>query len=286
MKTKNQIIRHTANCKFSDVDWQRVLDYCKKHYGSGVHRAQKPISNSTYEQFIEWIDNGYASGDIVNVGKVVGIIGDDTPEQTYLAAYLKDDRIIQEKLDVSHDSIRKAPKRERQRFLMAMDAESLSFNERLAKVVAKKEIPIFERIGFECKGKTYYGIADKLEDGMISFVFVVENRKLFKSVKFSSCDLSCFPIKKKGIDEIDSALAENGLRWNFNKRVLEERPKRVKVGETYWYINDRLKIVSGREDGKKTAAERLEAGNYFVNFSQAISAAIKIKDYLKDGGGL
>ena len=40
MKTLDQIYRYTSDCQFSDGDWQKILDYCRKLYGGGkIHKA-------------------------------------------------------------------------------------------------------------------------------------------------------------------------------------------------------------------------------------------------------
>ena len=40
MKTLDQIIRYTSQCRFPDDDWQKVLAYCRERFKGGkIHKA-------------------------------------------------------------------------------------------------------------------------------------------------------------------------------------------------------------------------------------------------------
>ena len=68
MKTLNQIYRYTADCRFSDEDWQRVLEYCRKRFKGGkIHKALYPKADSTYKQFRKWIETGLYGDSTVEV---------------------------------------------------------------------------------------------------------------------------------------------------------------------------------------------------------------------------
>ena len=88
MKTLNQIYRYTADCHFSDEDWQRVLEYCRKRFKGGkIHKALYPKADSTYRQFRKWIETGFGAGDMVSYGNTMGIVSSSTPASIVLAAY-------------------------------------------------------------------------------------------------------------------------------------------------------------------------------------------------------
>ena len=56
MKTLDQIIRYTSQCRFPDDDWQKVLAYCRERFKGGkIHKALSPISESSYDQFVNWL---------------------------------------------------------------------------------------------------------------------------------------------------------------------------------------------------------------------------------------
>lgn len=107
MKTLDQIIRYTSQCRFPDDDWQKVLAYCRERFKGGkIHKALSPISESSYDQFVNWLDSGFGSGDLVSYGKTMGVIGDCTPEITTLIAYCDyEGNLIAKKMNVQ-DALR------------------------------------------------------------------------------------------------------------------------------------------------------------------------------------
>ena len=278
MKTKEQVIRHIANCKFSDEDWGKVLEYCKKHKWTDIHRSQQPKDNSTYEQFTDWVDNGFGSGDIVYVGRVVGIVGDQLPTHTYLAVSINDEgRLVQEGWNIDAEKAKPAPKQERQKILAMMEAEQMMFNVRLAKMVRRKGVKPYERAEFTHWGKTCYGIASSVDDKKIRFTFIISDGKLKKDAIIRVGDAVFKPIGKKGINIISKVLAENGLMWDAHNHELVEVAKRAEIGGTYWYISDKFSVVSAIEYGKGISTERYEAGNYFMEFSEAFDLMMRIR---------
>lgn len=283
MKNKEQVARHIANCKFTDEDWGNVLEYCKRNRLSGMHRAQSPKEDSTFQQFMDWMENGYGSGDIVRVGKMVGIVGDQLPSSVYLSAYIGEDgKIVQEDVSVEADKVRLAPKQERLKFIDQMEDESMMFNVRLARMVRKKGVKPFERVEFEHWGKTCYGIAINVVDRKADFAFIISDGALKQNVSIRVGDAIFRQIRKKGIDTIDKTLAENGLMWDADTHELVPVAKRAVVGGTYWYISEKFSVVSAIEYGKGISTERYCAGNYFLNFSEAFDLMMRIRKTIND----
>jgi len=284
-KSKDQIVRHVANCKFPEDEWNLVLNYCKINYGSGIHKAIIPKSKSTFAQFKEWVERGFASGDIVSIGNSVGIIADQTPEATFISALLDENGVLtQDEIIVPLEKVKLAKKKEKKRLEDALDAELLVFNVRLSKLMKKKQARSFSRVEFEYEGRTIYGITGEISNNIIPFVAIVDDKggDVKTNIEIPIEKITFKDIRKKGVDKLSQSLSANGLRWNHESNVLEPIPRRATKGSTYWYINDRFKVVSGKEDGKPATDARYACGNYFVDFQKAFDLLIKINEIINE----
>lgn len=83
----------------------------------------------------------------------------------------------------------------------------------------------------------------------------------------------CTPLRPAGdtdIRRLHKAASDAG--WSFNERTKKFMmlPKRQRNNH-YWYMNDRLEIVSDIDNGSKKHSERFEVGNYFLGQTEALS---------------
>lgn len=80
---------------------------------------------------------------------------------------------------------------------------------------------------------------------------------------------------------ITAKMAEQGLRWNAEKKELEQIRWRAKEGEEYCYVGNQGIIMVDKEDGHCADKNRHDFGNYFRTQEQAEKAAELIKATLK-----
>ena len=274
MKTLDQIYRYTYDCRFPEEDWQKILTYCRERFKGGkIHKAKYPKSDSTYKQFMNWIDNGFGSGDMVSYGKTMGIVSHSTPESIHLAAYcdydgnliVKDMKI----LDASRLSLLDESRR--------IELNRLMFDKRLEFYVRRCEI------GELYTPKKYFYVAidsgynDLADVGMYlesdgckhHFLAFIKGNKLKMDCWIDAEYTPLRPAEDSEIQRLHAAASKAG--WSYNERLHQfvQIPSRGH-DNAYWYLNDRFEIVMDRDDGSRKHTERFNAGNYFVDNTEAV----------------
>lgn len=284
MKTKNQILRYVSQCSFPEDDWQQVLDYCREHFGGGnAHKSQHPLSESTYQQFLDWIDNGVGVGDIVSYGHTFGVVGGYSPKAAYLSAYLSfDGRLIVEKMDVDAGRLRIAKPKDAEKFNQLMADDSLRFSVKTSTLI-RAYIPTdgdFVRVS---KGRKILPAIFKADDGQrYHFYVVVSGKSIFENEIYNKDDVTILtPTKTENLRLLET-LFVNGLEWSVkDKKLREMSDKRAKKRERYYYITDTLDIESDADAYTKVHDRRFKCGNYFPNFQEAFRMREKIVDVIK-----
>lgn len=290
MKTSEQILRYISQCEFPKDDWQKVLDYCRGKFGGGkAHKSQNPLpdSQSTYEQFIDWIDNGIGVGEIVRYGHTLGIVGAYTPGCARLGAYLSfDSELICDTMDIAKSKIYKAN-----------DAEIALVKNKLAACALKFSVSLSTCVKtYQPKGGDIVRVTDgsnqtsaifRSNDGVSNYFYAyVDNGKVItdKEILMESATLS-LPTKTD-IQRLMVALAKNNLEWSARLRVLRhvEVSRAAKNGR-YWYVGDRFSVCSDLDKYTKLHDERHKCGNYFVSYQTAVLFAQKVQDLRKEIAG-
>lgn len=83
-------------------------------------------------------------------------------------------------------------------------------------------------------------------------------------------------------NRLENELKKIGLVWKKGLNRLEPIDFVAEKGTTYWYIDDRLKIVTATEQLNKTSHLRYLAGNYFTDYGRALEICDKIRELLKE----
>ncbi len=274
MKTLNQIYRYTTECRFPDEDWQEVLAYCRERFKGGkIHKSMNPVSTSTFQQFLSWIDNGYGAGDYVAYGNTMGIVKSSTPSGVVLAAYCDyEGNLIVNNMPVLH------PER-----LAPLDEERIRKFKRLM-YDAGKEFYVRSNIVSELyTPKKYFyvtfddgqsiepcvGMFLKSEDCKYYFVALLRNNK----IELNACVNSEYtPLKQAeetDIKRLHQAASDAGLSYNERTHQFIKNQKRG-GNNVYHYLNEKFEIVSDRDNGSSKHTQRYEAGNYFVDYTEAL----------------
>lgn len=275
MKTKDQILRYISQCVFPDDDWQKVLDYCRDKFGGGkAHRAIRPLPNSesTYQQFIEWIENGIGVGDIVRYGHTIGIIGAYTPGYARLAVYLSmDGELIENTIEIVKDKIYKANEFEENEIRRKLLCNGLEFSVSLSccvKAYQPKNGTIVRVTEGKNKTTAIFHCAD--EEYFYFYAYVDGDTV----IKDKECDRGSAVISvptKTDKDKLMAALANNKLEWLPRFKTLRAiELSRAKKNGRYWYLGDKFSICSDVDKYTTLHNERYKFGNYFVNYKEAI----------------
>lgn len=290
MKTKNQIVKYTSQCHFSEEDWQKVLGYCRERFGGGkAHKALRPISESTYEEFIDWVDNGYGVGDIVRYGHTIGIFGACTPGRSYLSAYLSlDGEIIENELEVSNNKVYKPEPEDEAKIKSILRSNELIFSVSLGCLTKayKPKNGDFVRISNDTTQTS--GIF-RISDGeyFYFYVYISSEDIVFKDYKVPVSSVTLSLPTKKDTERIQVALAKNKLEWAARIKVLRSVDNaRAKKGGKYWYFSERFSICGDIDMYTKKHNERHDNGNYFCSYDSALLFMQKARELRKKIAGV
>lgn len=280
MKKLHQIKRYISHCKFPDDDWQKVLAYCRERFSGGkVHRALSPISESTYEQFKEWLGTGLGSGDMISYGKTMGVIKTCTPEVTILAAYCDYDcNLIVKDMKVQNVERLKYLDLERQSKLRTLMYNSGYYYAEDVCTVIKMYTPkenYYVSYNNDITEVSGIGMYSKSDNNKYYFLAFLDKDGLHLNYEI---DINCTPlcqITDKEKARFHKALEKAGLTFNVRLNKLVKIPPRG--NNKYWYLNECFEIVQDKDTGGKRHSVRYDAGNYFTDYTQAILFMQEVK---------
>jgi hypothetical protein len=89
------------------------------------------------------------------------------------------------------------------------------------------------------------------------------------------------PCSESEYKRLKRELRKVGLVWKDKLHRLEPEEVKARVGDTYWYIDDKLSIVADKEKGGKSSHLRYIAGNYFTDYGIALEVCEKVREILK-----
>lgn len=280
MKTLDQIILHATNCSFSREDWGKVKEFCFNYENGGhVHKGKTPVSTSSYDDFLNWIEKGFGSGEIVRYGDMIGMIGDNTPDKTYLVAYYDFDRnvIVKEMKVLEPRRLQRATEEEEMGFRKAFFEAGWDYDVKEGRVsaVCTPKINLYYSYGDTNKGKSNVGIYVETKLGKYHFYCFLKDGKILIN---HWVDINCTPLRPatdKEIMKLQAAMKRKGVMFDPNRGGLLSKGK-------YWYMSDRLEVVMDKDDGKKKRhKDRYQAGNYFLSLESAAEFVKNVKRIMK-----
>lgn len=275
MKTREQILRYISQCGFQGDDWQKVLDYCRQRFGGGkAHKSPdlSPRSMSTYDEFIEWIDNGIGVGDVVRYGHTVGIIGAYTPNYAKLSAYLSfDGELIDNDMEIVKSKIYKATDEDKSLMKQKMVAKGLEFSVPLSRCIKAYQPKGGDVVSIANGDIQTTGIFRAKDEEHNYFYVYIDGDKVVKDMTCEVGSVVMSPPTKGEYRHFLAVLTKNNLEWNPRQCVLRLiEATRAPKGKKYWYINDRFRICADIDKYTKLHDERHKQGNYFVSYQSAV----------------
>lgn len=281
MKTLNQIFRYTFDCRFPDEDWQQVLAYCRKQFKGGkIHVSQHPKSDSTYQQFLDWVESGFGSGEFVSYGNTMGVVGSCTPSAITLAAYCDyDGNLIVNDMEVLE------PER-----LKPLDEARIL---KLKRLLFEKGVDFYVRHGrFEklyTPKKYFYAIIEnpnsdepnvgmflESDDSKYHFLAYLEGGELQMDCWIESNYTPLKPASDTDIKRLHSTATKQGLFYNERCHQFVKAPKKGK-NNVYWYLNENFELVMDRDNGSKKHLDRFKAGNYILDYTEGLLFMKEVK---------
>ena len=300
MKTKRQVIDFFKSNHFATAeDCEMVSLFCQNNCGLTpkdfpTFTTPGPINSQT---FIEWYRNGFGIGDIV-FEKETGsyyVVSNSSIANIQSCAILSNLCKTGKKwkpncveLDVT--TLSSIGEMENKAMIISLAEQGYEFDYE-KKTLRKKYIPeINERVEFSRENYIGLGVVRSINptENSIEFFcyFIYSDKKIGYSMHESGiCDVMSFqfnPMTVVAARRLNRELEKYGKVWNDKLHRIEPIDPKVAKGEKYWYISDKMTVVTDREKGTPTSHFRYIAGNYFKSYDEALEYLGKFHELLRD----
>ena len=249
------------------------------------------------QTFIEWYRNGFGIGDIV-LDEATGsyhVVNSSSISPVSSCAILSNlektgKKWKPEGIELDSTTLSSISEIDNKAMTIMLAEQGYEFDYE-KKTLRKKYLPeINERVEF-CRGN-YVGLGvvrsiNPVENSIEFFCyFIYSNKKIGYSMHESGlCDVMSFqfnPMTIVAARRLNRELEKLGKVWNDKLHRIEPVKLEVDKGEKYWYISDKMKIVTDREKGTPTSHFRYIAGNYFQSYEEALEYLGKFNEILRD----
>lgn len=286
MKTIFQVTQYISKYEFSEEDWPLVLALCHKYFTAGnFHKARWPKRNSTFNQFTDWIEHGFAPGDIVGYGKTMGILGGSCPDDICFVAYLDfDQKIIVQEMKIQ----------DKTRLKHLDEYDCLEFNKRMYEAgityIAKEnkiaELYTPEKNSVVVVGSNYDcnpPVGRFLESNGCEYHFsmLLKDGELQADVRIDFQYAPLNAANEKNSLRFQKAVTKEGYTFNARHNQYIRQPQRGEEN-VYWYLNDRFEIVRDKDNGTDKHEQRFLAKNYFLDYGYALEFMRAVKRLQED----
>lgn len=300
MKTKRQVIDFFKSNHFATAeDCEMVSLFCQNNCGLTpkdfpTFTTSGSINSQT---FIEWYRSGFGVGDIVFEKKTGSyyVVSSSSIANIQSCAILsnlcktgKKWKPNDVKLDVT--TLSSVSEIENKAMTISLAEQGYEFDDE-KKTLRKKYIPeINERVEFSRGNYIGLGVVRSINpvENSIEFFcyFIYSDKKIGYSMHESGiCDVMSFqfnPMTVVAARRLNRELEKYGKVWNDKLHRIEPIDPKVAKGEKYWYISDKMTVVTDREKGTPTSHFRYIAGNYFKSYDEALEYLGKFHELLRD----
>ena len=310
MKSQFQTLTFLSNYRpNSELDFDMIscfIDKFQKIPPKNLTFSDNPEAATLNSQtFLKWYEEGYGATDIVSYNNSYAILGNCTHDTINVIGTLSEGRIKACNTQATYQEISKTSPEEVESFLLTLTESRLQFNQSTLHL-SKKYIPkhqeriIFHSHDLSIKGLgviesihndnsitlfcyfKYPGLNNEQELGynmhednivnLHGYIFepMMEDDKRASTLDGVSCSR-----------RLNSELAKVGKVWKDKKKRIEPLNAKVKKGQTYWYISDKLEVIKTVEKDTPTCHHRYLAGNYFIDETAALIMLNKFHQLLR-----
>lgn len=300
MKTKRQVIDFFKSNHFATAeDCEMVSLFCQNNCGltpKDFPSVTTPGSINS-QTFIEWYRSGFGIGDIIFEKKTGSyyVVSNSSTTCIQSCAILsnlcktgKKWKPKNNELDAT--TLSNVSEIENKAMTISLAEQGYEFDYE-KKTLRKKYIPeINERVEFSRGNYIGLGVVRSINpiENSIEFFcyFIYSDKKIGYSMHESGvCDVMSFqfnPMTVVAARRLNRELEKYGKVWNDKLHRVEPIDPKVAKGEKYWYISDKMTVVTDREKGTPTSHFRYIAGNYFKSYDEALEYLGKFHELLRD----
>lgn len=300
MKTKRQVIDFFKSNHFATAeDCEMVSLFCQNNCGltpKYFPTVTTPGSINS-QTFIEWYRSGFGIGDIVfekETGSYYVVSNSSTiciQSCAILSNLCKTGKKWKPKNnELDATTLSNVSEIENKAMTISLAEQGYEFDYE-KKTLRKKYIPeINERVEFSRDNYIGLGVVRSINpvENSIEFFcyFIYSDKKIGYSMHESGvCDVMSFqfnPMTVVAARRLNRELEKYGKVWNDKLHRIEPIDPKVAKGEKYWYISDKMTVVTDREKGTPTSHFRYIAGNYFKSYDEALEYLGKFHELLRD----
>lgn len=277
-KLEDQVFRYVSFASFSTEDWRKVCLYCSRKGIKRLQKSQRPRSESTYRQFVEWFECGIGAGDVVKYEGLLALVSLWTPQYAKICAFMElDGNIVPCEKQVPPETLEKCGKRESDAFSYALRSQGYGFDVRSSVVYKHRNLSSGDIVTYEVSGTSGIGIVHECNENYIKFFFSIEDGMVLHSLEYERKAI----VFKRAIPQERDGLFVNlermGYQWSPKKKSLSKVLPKVMKGKMYYYLTDRFEIGKAVEDEKANSRLRYSNGNYFVTREEIEEFILKLK---------
>lgn len=249
------------------------------------------------QTFIEWYRNGFGIGDIV-FEKETGsyyVVSNSSIASIQSCAILSNlcktgKKWKPNSVELNATTLSSVSEIENKAMIISLAEQGYEFDYE-KKALREKYIPeINERVEFSRGNYIGLGVVRSINpvENSIEFFcyFIYSDKKIGYSMHESGvCDVMSFqfnPMTVVAARRLNRELERYGKVWNDKLHRVEPIDPKVAKGEKYWYISDKMTVVTDREKGTPTSHFRYIAGNYFKSYDEALEYLGKFHELLRD----
>lgn len=300
MKTKRQVIDFFKSNHFATAeDCEMVSLFCQNNCGltpKDFPTVTTPGSINS-QTFIEWYRNGFGIGDIV-FEKETGsyyVVSNSSITNIQSCAILSNlcktgKKWKPNNVELDATTLSSVSEIGNKAMTISLAEQGYEFDYE-KKTLRKKYIPeINERVEFSRGNYIGLGVVRSINpvENSIEFFcyFIYSDKKIGYSMHESGvCDVMSFqfnPMTVVAARRLNRELEKYGKVWNDKLHRIEPIDPKVAKGEKYWYISDKMAVVTDREKGTPTSHFRYIAGNYFKSYDETLEYLGKFHELLRD----
>lgn len=273
-----------------------------------------PVFSSTIDvnpidvqSFIRWFESGLNALKIACFKNETVLLGVCTLETCEIIGSLLDDETISTEVrTVTNEEISEASEEDVQKFYDALLTNNLQPDPNKLRLVPKYTPKPGDRVIFYDYSQDIQGVGvvrhiDSEHDVMFYCYFTYPTTKRPKQIGYSLAETPGYDIRTMVFENIDQdnisttlgnstscfrrlgkELEKVGKVWKNKTMRVEPLNAKVPIGETYFYITDKMGVRQEKEKGTPTSHLRYLSGNYFTTHKAAMTMMGRFNDMLRD----
>lgn len=301
-KTDLQIQSFLAENSFrSKTDWEMISAFCKDKAEFSINIEYDTEQGITASDFIHWYENGFGAGDIAKIDCTVVVVGETDFKTATIVGMLSGNKILTSDNQIATERLKTASESEIRECRHLMLRDKVQFSWKDFSLIEKYVPSINERVIFHGEGVKGLGVVREIdmltgEVELYCYYIYTTKRCGFTMHEKGICNLYDYifePMdngdkrqsRMNGLScqrRLNSELGKFGKIWNQARHRVEPVKIQVEIGKRYWYINDKLCLVSNIEKGLQLSRNRALAGNYFVNVEHGTEVLGKIMEIIRE----